>query len=194
MSGWFKYRELDKVEYDSSNYYSLHCVSSCVLPIYEEKKLTLYVTDEKHGNLKNYIDKNGDIIKVSFPEDKEKNLMDSLIKTEYFLLKSRFNDGKIYVGTDEETLDYFKKKMEKYNSKIEKETNIDIIKRLYKKLEDTEKKILKIKNEQISNLISKNEILTKSLNGVKEKITNQFYGIINLSRYMIKSKPKIFMI
>lgn len=84
--------------------------------------------------------------------------------------------------------------MEKYNSKIEKETNIDIIKRLYKKLEDTEKKILKIKNEQISNLISKNEILTKSLNGVKEKITNQFYGIINLSRYMIKSKPKIFMI
>ena len=105
------------------------------------------------------------------------------MKTEYFLLKSRFNDGKIYVGTDEEILDYFKKKMEKYNSKIEKETNIDIIKRLYKKLEDTEKKILKIKNEQISNLISKNEILTKSLNGVKEQISksvlwdNQFKPI-----------------
>ena len=171
LDGWYKYKELDKVEYDSSNYYSINCVSTCAFPLYEEKKITLYSSDEKHGNLKNYIDKNGDIVKVSSIEDKEKDLRESLKKTDYFLLKSRFNDGKIYIGTNEEILNYFEKKKEKYISKIDKETNIDVIKRIYKVLEGTEKKIMAIKNEQISTLISENETLTKSLNGVKEQIT-----------------------
>lgn len=55
LNGWFTHKESDKVEYDSANFYFLSCVSGCTFPIYSTKKISIYSTDEEHGNLKNIL-------------------------------------------------------------------------------------------------------------------------------------------
>ena len=183
LDGWFKYKEFDKVEQDANNYFSFHCVSNCQLPTCESKKITLYSTNSEHGNLKNYIDEKGQIIKASFPEDKNKDIRAELIKYDYYLLKSRFDDGKIYFGTDEEILNYFNKKKKKIIEKLNKETENKQIKILQQKLRELERKILQIKDEQIKNLELKNNILQKSINDYLGQISksvswdNQFKPI-----------------
>ena len=171
LNGWFTHKESEKVSYDSSNFYSLSCVSDCTFPIYSTKKISVYSTDGKHGNLKNLIDEKEEIVKVTLPEDEKKDLRESLKKYDYFLMKSRFNDGKIYIGNDEEIINYLTKKIEKYKEKMEKEEDAKAIKNLFSKIEKTENKLMTIKNEQITNLKSKNKDLIESLDGVKEQIS-----------------------
>ena len=171
LNGWFIYKKSDKVEYDSSNFYSLRCVSGCTFPIYSTKKITVYSTSDKHGNLKNYIDEKEEIVKVTFPEDEKKDLRESLKNYDYFLMKSRFNDGKVYIGNDEEIINYLTNKIEKYKQKMEKAKDAKEIKNLFSKIEKTANKIMTLKNEQINDLKSKNKGLIESLDGVKEQIS-----------------------
>ena len=167
LDGWFQYKEYDKVEQDSNNYFSFHCVSNCEIPICESKKITIYSTYKEHGNLKNYIDEKGEIIKASFPEEKNKDIRTELIKYDYYLLKSRFNDGKIYFGTDEEIMNYFIKKKNKYLGKLNSENDVKQIKTLQNKLNKVEKNILQIKDDQIKDLELKNSNLQKAVNDFK---------------------------
>ena len=167
LDGWFQYKEYDKVEQDSNNYFSFHCVSNCEIPICESKKITIYSTYKEHGNLKNYIDEKGEIIKASFPEEKNKDIRTELIKYDYYLLKSRFNDGKIYFGTDEEIMNYFIKKKNKFLGKLNSESDVKQIKTLQNKLNKVEKNILQIKDDQIKDLELKNSNLQKAVNDFK---------------------------
>ena len=167
LDGWFQYKEYDKVEQDSNNYFSFHCVSNCEIPICESKKITIYSTYKEHGNLKNYIDEKGEIIKASFPEEKNKDIRTELIKYDYYLLKSRFNDGKIYFGTDEEIMNYFIKKKNKFLGKLNSENDVKQIKTLQNKLNKVEKNILQIKDDQIKDLELKNSNLQKAVNDFK---------------------------
>ena len=167
LDGWFQYKEYDKVEQDSNNYFSFHCVSNCEIPICESKKITIYSTNKEHGNLKNYIDEKGEIIKASFPEEKNKDIRTELIKYDYYLLKSRFNDGKIYFGTDEEIMNYFIKKKNKFLGKLNSENDVKQIKTLQNKLNKVEKNILQIKDDQIKDLELKNSNLQKAVNDFK---------------------------
>lgn len=167
LDGWFQYKEYDKVEQDSNNYFSFHCVSNCEIPICESKKITIYSTNKEHGNLKNYIDEKGEIIKASFPEEKNKDIRTKLIKYDYYLLKSRFNDGKIYFGTDEEIMNYFIKKKNKFLGKLNSENDVKQIKTLQNKLNKVEKNILQIKDDQIKDLELKNSNLQKAVNDFK---------------------------
>ena len=167
LDGWFQYKEYDKVEQDSNNYFSFHCVSNCEIPICESKKITIYSTNKEHGNLKNYIDEKGEIIKASFPEEKNKDIRTELIKYDYYLLKSRFNDGKIYFGTDEEIMNYFIKKKNKFLGKLNNENDVKQIKTLQNKLNKVEKNILQIKDDQIKDLELKNSNLQKAVNDFK---------------------------
>ena len=167
LDGWFQYKEYDKVEQDSNNYFSFHCVSNCEIPICESKKITIYSTYKEHGNLKNYIDEKGEIIKASFPEEKNKDIRTELIKYDYYLLKSRFNDGKIYFGTDEEIMNYFIKKKNKFLGKLNSENDVKQIKTLQNKLNKVEKNILQIKDDQIKDLELKNSNLQKAINDFK---------------------------
>ena len=167
LDGWFQYKEYDKVEQDSNNYFSFHCVSNCEIPICESKKITIYSTYKEHGNLKNYIDEKGEIIKASFPEEKNKDIRTELIKYDYYLLKSRFNDGKIYFGTDEEIMNYFIKKKNKFLGKLNSENDVKQIKTLQNKLNKVEKNILQIKDDQIKDLELKNSNLQKTVNDFK---------------------------
>ena len=167
LDGWFQYKEYDKVEQDSNNYFSFHCVSNCEIPICESKKITIYSTYKEHGNLKNYIDEKGEIIKASFPEEKNKDIRTELIKYDYYLLKSRFNDGKIYFGTDEEIMNYFIKKKNKFLGKLNSENDVKQIKTLQNKLNKVEKNILQIKDDQIKDLELKNSNLRKAVNDFK---------------------------
>ena len=167
LDGWFQYKEYYKVEQDSNNYFSFHCVSNCEIPICESKKITIYSTYKEHGNLKNYIDEKGEIIKASFPEEKNKDIRTELIKYDYYLLKSRFNDGKIYFGTDEEIMNYFIKKKNKFLGKLNSENDVKQIKTLQNKLNKVEKNILQIKDDQIKDLELKNSNLQKAVNDFK---------------------------
>ena len=171
LNGWFTHKESDKVEYDSENFYFLSCVSGCTFPIYSTKKISVYSTDEEHGNLKNYIDEKEEIVKVTLPEDEKKDLRESLKNYDYFLMKSRFNDGKIYIGNDEEIINYLTNKIEKYKQKMEKAKDAKEIKNLFSKIEKTANKIMTLKNEQINDLKSKNKGLIESLDGVKDQIS-----------------------
>ena len=183
LDGWFKYKEFDKIEQDANNYYSFHCVSNCELPICESKKITIYSTNAEHGNLKNFVNEKGEIIKAYFPEKKDKDIKSELIKYDYYLLKSRFNDGKIYIGTDEEILNYFNKKKEKNKEKLKNETEIKKIKILQNKLDELERKILQIKDDLIKKLESINNDLQKKVKNFSGQISksiswdNQFKPI-----------------
>ena len=163
-NGWFLLKPGKKEKYDSNFYYSFQCVSDCKLSLPEtQEKINIYSTNEMHGNLKNYFDEKGDITKAVFPEDEKKDLRASFQKCNYFLLKSKFNDKKIYFGTVEDILNYFQKKLEKYASKKDGTIN----QTLQTKIENTYKKIIQIKNEQIEkmNLQYKQLLEKSSLNG-----------------------------